>query len=264
VRFAASLVLFAPALAAAAPLPKLAVMRVETHDATNADVYTETVTAEITALGKYQVISFRDIEAMLGYQATQQTLDCNESTCLAEIGGALGADKLLVTQVDYVGSTVVSNAKLINMANSTIEGRSNRTIEGASQDHAVEALRDTVRALFGLSAVGGIRGPSAVAITSAAIGVAGLGAATIFGLAAKSHQRNANDPTFVGGMHEVDTGRRDQTIANIGFAVGGAGIATSLVWWWFVDNGSKSRAVVQSVNVAALPGGGAIIVGGNF
>ena len=48
------------------------------------------------------------------------------------------------------------------------------------------------------------------------------------------------------------------------FAVGGVGLLTSVAWWWFVDNGSKNRAVVQSVNVAALPGGGAIFIGGNF
>ncbi len=261
---AALVVVLMPMVALAAPLPKLAVMRVETHDTQNADLYTETVTTELTALGRYQVISYRDIEAMLGYRATQQTLDCNESICLAEIGGALGAEKLLVTQIDFVGSTVVSNAKLIDMHTSAIEGRSNRSIDGASQEHAIEALRDTVRALFGLGPVGGMHGPSVVAVSAGAVGVVGLGAATVFGLAAKHHQSNANDPSFVGGMHEIDKGKNDQTIANIGFAVGGAGLLTSLAWWWFVDNGSKNRAVVQSVNLAALPGGGAILIGGNF
>ena len=49
------------------------------------------------------VIAPDDIRAMLEQESTKQLLGCSEESCLAEIGGALGADLLISSRVSKLG-----------------------------------------------------------------------------------------------------------------------------------------------------------------
>src|SRR5688572_28936372 len=52
------------------------------------------LSAETARLG-HQVISMADIAAMLAFEKQRYLLGCDEASCLAEIGGALGVDLML-------------------------------------------------------------------------------------------------------------------------------------------------------------------------
>lgn len=70
-----------------------------------AKVITELIATEIQRLGRYDVISRTDVANMLGFQREKTMLGCAEdAACMAEIGGALGTDYVLVGQVATFGT----------------------------------------------------------------------------------------------------------------------------------------------------------------
>ena len=58
------------------------------------------VVSNVAAGGCFKVISTNDINAMLGLERMRDALNCTDTTCAAEIGGALGVELLLSGTVD--------------------------------------------------------------------------------------------------------------------------------------------------------------------
>ncbi len=232
---------------------------------------TEVLTVEIDALGKYKVVAGRDIQSMLGFEQQKDMLGCTDAACLAEIGGALGVDRIVASHIGKVGSTYVVNIKLINIRKADTEGRVYETVRGE-----VDALINTIRAsvvklfqndLQGAAAAaktqpqsrpqpkaeprpqqvaqaeqpaaevkteaGGGRSIGALPITLWVVGGVSAAAGIVFGLQAKGAEKNANDPTFVGGQREAEKASKRALAANLSFGVSlvslGAGVAVFLL-----------------------------------
>ena len=83
-------------------------------------VFSEVLTAEIDALGRFDIISGNEILTMLGFENQKMMLGCEDSSCMAELGGAVGADFLVYSNVGLVGSTYVVSVKLIASTPSTL------------------------------------------------------------------------------------------------------------------------------------------------
>lgn len=102
-----ALLLLALAPAAAPARTKVAVMDVRNVQGVaegTAAILTDIVVSDVPRAG-YEVISSGDIVAMLGFEKQKQALGCAEETsCLAELGGALGATYLLSGQVGTIGT----------------------------------------------------------------------------------------------------------------------------------------------------------------
>ncbi len=109
---------------------------------------TEILTAELAALGKYKVIAGRDVQSMLGFEKQKDVLGCTDAACLAEIGGALGVDRIVASHIGMVGSTYVVNIKLINIRMADTEGRVYETVRG-EVDALIDTVRKSVQKLFG-------------------------------------------------------------------------------------------------------------------
>jgi len=63
------------------------------------------VTEELTALGTHEVLSTRDIQSMLDTEAEKQAAGCDgNSSCLAEVAGALGAAVVVAGETTVLGS----------------------------------------------------------------------------------------------------------------------------------------------------------------
>lgn len=96
-----------PALSAAAPRGKIAVTDIRSVQGVapgTATILSDIVVSEVARAG-YDVVSQADITAMLGFEKQKKVLGCSEdSSCLAEIGGALGVDFMLTGQVGQIGS----------------------------------------------------------------------------------------------------------------------------------------------------------------
>ncbi len=109
---------------------------------------TEILTVEIDQLGLYKVIAGRDVQAMLGFERQKDVLGCTDAACLAEIGGALGVERIVASHIGMVGSTYVVNIKLINIRMADTEGRVYETVRG-EVDTLIETIRKSVRKLLG-------------------------------------------------------------------------------------------------------------------
>jgi hypothetical protein len=101
---------------------------------------TEVLTVEVDNLGFYKVIAGRDVQAMLGFEQQKDVVGCTDAACLAEIGGALGVDRIVASHIGKVGSTYVVNIKLINIRMEDTEARAYETVRDE-----VDALIDTIR-----------------------------------------------------------------------------------------------------------------------
>ena len=134
--------------------------------------------AEIDSLPQYKVIARDEIEALLGLEQQKSLLGCDDTSCLAEIAGALGVDKVIAGKVGKVGSTFVVNLTLIDHKTAAVENRVVRTVKG-EEDELIEAIatigRELVGAEGGSTAVSDATSASAAADASA---VADASAAT--------------------------------------------------------------------------------------
>ena len=62
----------------------------------------DVVAVALAQVGTYAVISKNDIAAMVGFDAQQQLLGCNEPECMSEIGDALGVDYIVSGDADLL------------------------------------------------------------------------------------------------------------------------------------------------------------------
>jgi hypothetical protein len=60
------------------------------------------------------VLTQSDVAALLGVEKTRQMLGCTESGCVAEIGGALGADRVVHGSVGRIGESLVVNLSALD------------------------------------------------------------------------------------------------------------------------------------------------------
>ncbi|MFO0727600.1 MAG: hypothetical protein U1E65_27730 [Myxococcota bacterium] len=131
---------------------------------------TQLLSAEVKQIPSTKVIARDDIRAVLNLEAQKQLLGCADSTsCLGEIGGALGVDLLLSGHVGRIAETHLVSLRLIDPSTLEVKSRVTESFVGP-EDQLVGALRFAVKKLFGQD----LSKPSQVAIT------AGQGAGSIF------------------------------------------------------------------------------------
>jgi hypothetical protein len=75
--------------------------------ADTAQLFTEALVAELRRQPGATVLSDSDIAAAIGLERQKQLLGCSETSCLTEIGGALGVDRLVYGSVGRVGESLV-------------------------------------------------------------------------------------------------------------------------------------------------------------
>ncbi len=91
-----------------------------------------------------------DFEAMLGVERRKDLLGCTDASCMAEIGGALGADLILHGEVGTLGSSYNLNLSVVRAASSTVATRASRVTpkseEGLGKE-LVAVVREIAEAL---------------------------------------------------------------------------------------------------------------------
>ncbi len=116
------------------------------------DALTQIVPETLEGLGVFKAISTQEIKQMLAFESQKQLLGCDEVSCLAEIGGALGADFLVTGQISLVGDAYILQLQLANIAMAKIEARVSREYSGDTKGVFGElrtATRLLVRNLLG-------------------------------------------------------------------------------------------------------------------
>lgn len=127
-------------IASASPI-KVAAARFNAVDVSEgrADFYTEHFADRLADEG-VDVVTPREVQTLLGLERQKVLLGCNEmtSSCLAEIGSALGVDGIVLGDVAKVGDGYQMNVKVI----SAVNGRrySAKSAKVATEGALLEAL----------------------------------------------------------------------------------------------------------------------------
>jgi hypothetical protein len=135
--------------------PKIAILNVETKagfDKGRTDVFLEFLQNELRARGN-TVISRSDIEAIVGFEQTRQTLGCSSSACLAEIGGALGVDELMTGQLAKLDPYITVTLKRIDPKNGMVIKQVAKKLDTKPESTLVDAVPALVGELFGTSSI---------------------------------------------------------------------------------------------------------------
>jgi TolB-like protein len=158
--------LLAPLAAGAAPAKlRVAVMDIRPlgTEAAKAELISEVALTEAALFRGLEVIGKSDIGAIIGFEKQKQVMGCAEdSSCLAEIGGALGVDLVLVGSLGKLGSLYRIDLKLVETKKARVRGRIGTTVEG-EEGKLVAAIQKSVRDLLGPIAPGGAPAKTAAA-----------------------------------------------------------------------------------------------------
>jgi len=99
-------------------------------------------------LEKYQVLAQEDLNALLGVEKMKDAVGCDDISCAAEIGGALGAPFLVAGGLTPLGKQVVLSLRLIDTRKPAVLARA--TVRGQpSGDELVRMMQEATRLCFG-------------------------------------------------------------------------------------------------------------------
>ncbi|HEX9306471.1 MAG TPA: hypothetical protein VF894_03195 [Anaeromyxobacter sp.] len=154
-----------PVVAGAAPRVKIAVTDIRSVQGVapgTATILSDIVVSEVARAG-YDVVSQADITAMIGFEKQKKVLGCSEdSSCLAEIGGALGVDFMLTGQVGQIGTRNRVSLLVVDTKKARVVARSAQ-FSDQDEDALVRAAELAVKEILA-----GIRAAQAVAQAPAA------------------------------------------------------------------------------------------------
>lgn len=156
------------ALALAAP-SRIAVLPLAAPDGIperTAAALSEAVTAETRRASGADVITQREIQSVLTLEKQKEMLGCTSESCMAELGGALGADRLVTGDVSKVGESLLVHLRLVDVTKVRVTAQSDRRLKGGTLDDLLDVLPAMVRELFGAPP------PAAVAAVPAPAGAA--------------------------------------------------------------------------------------------
>lgn len=125
----AAVVLSLFAAAPGAEKPKLIILDLTAAgiDERVSSALSEAVTAEAANRSIFQVISSKDVQTMLGVERQKQMIGCSEgSSCLTELGGALGARFVMSGSVARLGPSFQLSLQTIDTKTAQPVGRSSR------------------------------------------------------------------------------------------------------------------------------------------
>ena len=133
--------------------------------------------SELSRVQGISLITQDDIRAMLKLDATKGSVGCDDSSCLADIAGALGAELLVTAKLGRVGRSYNLTLTLIQVDGAQVLRRVNGQAKG-SEEAAGEALQSAVGQLFSGELPEAARGPDSLSLRAYRAALAGLRSVT--------------------------------------------------------------------------------------
>ena len=121
-------------------------------DEKDIDIISGFIASQVELHSEGKVISEGDIKTILKGEETRQKCGVNDTSCIAEIGNALGVPEAISGELGKLGSFWMLNLRRINVREAEVIKRSSRNIEG-SIDDLIRALPAAVADLFGAEPV---------------------------------------------------------------------------------------------------------------
>lgn len=129
--------------------PAIAVLDLKARglEASVAENITDLVTKEVDRVGLFRTVSMEEIKRMLEHEQQKILVGCDDTSCLAEIGGALGVELLVAGGVGKLGDTYLLSLKLIDVRKAGVLSREERTVTGKVEE-LVTVSRQAARTLL--------------------------------------------------------------------------------------------------------------------
>ncbi len=86
------------------------------------------------------VMTQADVAALLGVEKTRQMLGCTESGCMAEIGGALGADRVVHGSLGRVGGSLIVNLSALDARRGAVVASVSERLRRGEDEAFLDAL----------------------------------------------------------------------------------------------------------------------------
>ncbi len=94
------------------------------------------------------VLTQADVSALLGVEKTRQMLGCAEAGCMAEIGGALGADRVVHGSLGRVGESLVVNLSALDPRRAAATASVSERLRRAGDEAFLDVLPSLADALL--------------------------------------------------------------------------------------------------------------------
>jgi len=221
--------------------------------------FVQSLAPELRKVQGVSAIGYQDIRDMIGLEKQRQMLGCSQDeACLAEIGGALGADEILSTTLSLEGKSYVLSAQRLDLHRTKVLFSEVRRFAQRDGEELLQVVGPLVESLYPDRPLkeGKTRGvaketirrlnppplPVWVFATTAGAGVVAAGAGVLFGLSAKDYeqkyQQMAGSPGSISGsdlMALSNSAESQQQIANTLFITSGVLILAAGVEALFTD-----------------------------
>jgi TolB-like protein len=113
-----------------------------------ADLLSEIALTRASMMRGFEVIGRSDIASMIGFEKQKAVVGCSDDYgCLAEVGGALGVDLVMVGTLGRLGSLYRIDLKLVDTKKARVRGRIGVTVE-EKEEKLVAAVEKAVRDLL--------------------------------------------------------------------------------------------------------------------
>ena len=131
--------------------PKLMVLqaRVDVDKSQHIDpaALTNLVSKIAAEQGTFQVLSNADVAAMLDNEGQKQLMGCTETSCMAEIGQAMGAQFLLYAQVGQIGETYLTTVNMLDVEKAQVSARESLPVKRS--ENLIQATEVATQRVFG-------------------------------------------------------------------------------------------------------------------
>lgn len=108
----------------------------------------EALVAEVAASSGCSVVSEADITSLLRFEAARASCAGDADSCLAEIGAAFGAERVVSGTVGKLGTEYLLALRLLDVSAGVVEARAERAVPGGAEGLR-PAVQDLGRELFG-------------------------------------------------------------------------------------------------------------------
>ncbi len=118
---------------AAAEEGKIAVLPVQLEKSAEGKVPNligEVLLTAVQSATRDDVIGQEDINALIGFEKQKSLLGCDDVACMAEIGGALGVQRIVGVKIALLEADWVVTCKLMNIVTMKVESRSSDFVTG--------------------------------------------------------------------------------------------------------------------------------------
>jgi len=122
---------------------KYAVMPIAANEVLSersAALFTETLAGELRQQSGADVLTARDVGGALSLERQKQLLGCQSDSCMAEIAGAVGAERFVSGEVAQLGESLIVQVRLLDAKRIKVVAQARRRFRKGTLDDLLDAL----------------------------------------------------------------------------------------------------------------------------